>query len=163
MLRRNLLLIATTAALGAPALADVRGRIVLSVTGRNPEGVAGYRDFDLPALEALGRETLVTRTTWTGAAEQHFAGVKLARVIGALGFVGSSMRASALNDYAVDVPMADATERGAFLATRLDGAVLRVRDRGPVWLIYPWSQRPELDVALFRERAIWQLRRLDLR
>lgn len=167
MHRRSALTFAITTALTLPVLAaspaTAQGRVVLSVTGRQRDGAPARHDFDLPMLEALGLETLSTRTTWTGTAEQTFAGVRLARVIGALGLDGTAIRATALNDYAVDVPMEDVTRHGAFLATRQDGVPLRVRDRGPIWLIYPWSDRPELDIATFRERAIWQLRRLDLR
>jgi len=159
MRRRALLGAGTFAILPALGAAQAPGRPILSVTGR----IAGQaRHFDLPALEALGRTDLSTRTSWTGTAMQHFAGVPLSRLLAEVGANGSLLRAAALNDYAVDVPVEDAA-RGAFLATRQDGEPLRVRDRGPVWLIYPWSERPELDVATFRERSIWQLRRIDVR
>jgi hypothetical protein len=39
---------------------------------------------------------------------------------------------------------------------------MRVREKGPIWLIYPWSARPELKTAVFNNRAIWQLRRLEV-
>jgi hypothetical protein len=32
-----------------------------------------------------------------------------------------------------------------------------VRERGPVWVVDPWSQHPELDDRLHRQRSIWQL------
>jgi hypothetical protein len=136
------------------------GRPVLRVTGR----LAGNeRSFDLAALEALGSTELQTRTSWTGTAMQRFSGVPLARVLEAVEASGSELRATALNDYAITLPVEDATRHGAFLATRLEGEPLRVRDRGPVWLIYPWTQRPELDIPLYRERSIWQLRSIDVR
>jgi hypothetical protein len=39
---------------------------------------------------------------------------------------------------------------------------MRIRDRGPVWLLYPWTERPELDTPEFRERAIWQLAQIEI-
>lgn len=162
MRRRALILTLPFAALAATprrGAAQAGGRTVLSVSGR----IAGAtRHFDLAALEALGRTDLATRTSWTGTAMQHFSGVPLARLLAEVGAEGGMLRAVALNDYAVDVPVQDAT-RGAFLATRAEGEPLRVRDRGPVWLVYPWTQHPELDVPTFRERSIWQLRRIEVR
>jgi hypothetical protein len=137
--------------------AAAQGRAVLRVTGKLA-GVGGREAaFDLPGLEALGTVQLVTRTAWTGEALQRFSGVPLARVLEAVQAEGDSLRAVALNDYAVTLPMEDATRHGAVLATRHDGVPMRVRDRGPIWLLYPWTERPELDTPVFRERAIWQL------
>jgi hypothetical protein len=168
MLRRKLALLpfialAAPARAQAPVVQPLSGREVLRVTGRlaAPFRAEGAR-FDLAALEALGRVDLLTRTAWTGAQPQRFAGVPLARLVEAVGAEGPGLRGVALNDYAIRAPLADLLRDGAFLATRQDGEPLRVRDRGPVWMIFPWSQRPELDVATIRERAIWQLRRLEM-
>ena len=157
MRRRSLVILPLLAAL--PVQAQQRGRIILRVTGR----ITGVeRSFDLAELEALGLESLRTRTAWTGPETLHFSGVPLLRVLQAVGAQGDRLRATALNDYAVNLPREDAERNGAFLATRQDGAPLRVRDRGPIWLIYPWSDRPDLDLAVYRDRAIWQLRQIDV-
>lgn len=163
MLRRHLLLLPALA-IGAPAIAQApSGREVLRVTGRigEPHLPSGAR-FDLTALEALGLTDLVTRTAWTGAEPQRFSGVPLARLVEAVGAAGGALRGVALNDYAISAPLAELLRDGAFLATRQGGQPLRIRDRGPVWMIFPWSQRPELDVDRIRERSIWQLRRIEI-
>lgn len=160
MLRRNLALLPLIA-LAAPALAQ--GREVLRVTGRLADRyrAEGAR-FDLAAFEALGLGELRTRTAWTGPQAQRFSGVSLARLVQAVGAEAPMLRAVALNDYAIRAPLAELLRDDAFLATRQDDEPLRVRDRGPIWMIFPWSQRPELDNATIRERAIWQLRRIEL-
>jgi hypothetical protein len=141
--------------------AAAQARPLLRVTGRL--GVPGHEVvFDLAGFEALGATTLVTRTAWTGPAPLRFTGVPLARLLEAVRAEGDSLRAVALNDYAVDLPREDAVRHGAFLATRQDGVPMRIRDRGPIWLLYPWSERPELDTPVFRERAIWQLAQIQI-
>ncbi|PWS35518.1 hypothetical protein DFH01_18110 [Falsiroseomonas bella] len=162
MLRRRFLALPVLAA-APPVLAETeapRGRPILQVTGRI--GAAEGVRFDLVALEALGRADLVTRTAWTGDAPRRFAGVPLARLLQHVGAQGQMLRAVALNDYAITAPVPELLQHGAFLATREDDQPLRIRDRGPVWMIFPWSQRPELDVALVRERSIWQLRAITI-
>jgi hypothetical protein len=162
MLRRRFLMLPALAA-APPVLADTtaaRARPILQVSGRI--GAAEAVRFDLDALEALGRADLVTRTAWTGDAPRRFTGVPLARLLGHVGAQGQMLRAVALNDYAITAPVPELVQHGAFLATRQDDQPLRIRDRGPVWMIFPWSQRPELDVALVRERSIWQLRAITI-
>jgi len=139
------------------------GREVLTVSGRIAAAhLAQGARFDLHALEALGLETLETRTPWTGAEIRRFEGIRLARLLGAVGAEGAQLRAVALNDYAITASIAELTAAGGFLATRQDGQPLRIRDRGPIWLLFPWSTRPELDTAMLRERSIWQIRRIEI-
>ena len=40
---------------------------------------------------------------------------------------------------------------------------MAVRDKGPLVIVYPFDDRPELRTALYYGRAIWQLRSLELR
>lgn len=160
-MQRRSLLAATVAglSLAAPRPAAADERIVLTVTG----AIAAPAEFTLTSLEALGLVELRTRTAWTGPALRRFGGVPLARLLDAVGSRGTALHAVALNDYAVSAPIPELLRHDAFLATREEGAPMRIRDRGPVWLIFPWSQRPELDVPTVRERAIWQLRRIEIR
>jgi len=111
----------------------------------------GRQEFLLAALKALGPEYLATVTPWTHEV-QPFPGVTVARLL----------RAEALNRYGTELPPEDAATNGALLATRLDGAPMRVRDRGPLWLAFPWSQRPDLASPQVYERSIWQLRRVEI-
>jgi hypothetical protein len=142
---------------GAPA------REILAVTGRlAPAHLDNGARFDLRALEALGIEDLATRTPWTGNEIRRFQGVPLARLLAAVGAEGRRLRAVALNDYAITAEIAELIAAGGFLATRQDGQPLRIRDRGPIWLIFPWSARPELDTPTHRERSIWQIRRIEI-
>ena len=72
------------------------------------------------------------------------------------------VRAIALNEYAVEFSAGDATAKGAFLARTMDGRELTVRDKGPFWMIFPWSQRPELGTASVQALSVWQLRELEV-
>lgn len=138
------------------------GGEILRVSGlidpsHGPAGVG----YDLAALEDLGMVEATTDTPWTRE-PQPFAGVPLRRLLAAVGARGGVLRAAALNDYAVSIPVGDADEYDVLLATRLRGAPMRVRDRGPIWVVYPgMSSGPE--AALLSERWIWQLRRIEVR
>lgn len=156
---------AATASAAAPCdLPRPTGRVVLTVTGaidctNAPDGRA---EFDRETLGALGLSELTTRTPWTDG-EVTFEGVLARDLMAAVGARGTTARAVALNDYEADIPLADFERYPVLLAMRADGEPLRVRDKGPLWVIYPWSRHPELGDADTRGKSVWQLELLDVR
>lgn len=147
-------------ALSAEARANLPepdGLVLLTISGQIKETNRGDRaEFDRGMLERLGMAELRTRTPWTEG-EALFVGVPLARLLDMVTVKGSMVRATAANDYAVDIPVADLQDTAAFLAMSMDGKPLTLRDKGPLWIIFPWSQRPELDRSEMHGYAVWQL------
>lgn len=133
------------------------GPVVLNVSGlvanRNADG--GAR-FDMAMLQALPVTELVTVTSWTEG-QTRFEGVLLRDLMAAVGAEGRVLRAVALNDYAVDIPADDAVY-DVLVAYRMNGAAMSVRDKGPLWIIYPVSQHPDLAGPGTDGKMIWQLR-----
>ena len=164
----SLLLLAVAGAAGAQAgetaaTAAPRGKVILTVAGTIGEaGKGGPVSFTLDELERLGTAELETETPFTPG-PVRFTGVPLRRLLEAVGARGDNIRATALNDYAVDIPREDAMRHDVLLATRVDGKPMPVRDKGPVWVVYPWSEHPELKDPRYGARSIWQLRSLEMR
>lgn len=146
-------------AAGAQPAGDQARRVVLSISGRITSG--GRQDFTLEELEALGTAEIQTQTPWT-VGMQRFSGVPLQTLLAKVGSLGETLRMSALNDYAITMPASDAREHGVLLATRLGGQPMRVRDKGPLWVIYPFTTKPQLDNTAYYERSIWQLRKIEV-
>jgi hypothetical protein len=125
-------------------------------------GVATALSLTADDLEAMGTETLTTETHWTDRAIT-FRGVPLAAILDAAGAHGSELRAEAVNDYFIDFAVEDALAWGALVAFEADGARMQVRDKGPYWIVYPWSDRPELDNVEVRMTSVWQLMEIKVR
>lgn len=143
-------------------LGDPHGPVLLRVLGNIAQANAGGEaHFDLDMLNALGSETIVTSTIWTEG-EQTFQGVPLHAVLAALGVENGSLRATAVNDYSVEIPFSDAVPGGAMLAYARNGRMMTVRDKGPIWLIYPYDAQPEYQSETHYARSIWQLDRLEV-
>lgn len=142
--------------LGTPA-----GEVILTVTGKiavtNADGRA---EFDLAMLEALDDSVIETSTIWTEGT-QVFQGVSLAALTARLGIEDGVLRATAINDYSVEIPVSDAVENGPIVAYRMDGAVMSVRDKGPLWVIYPYDSDAEYRSEVVYSRSIWQLDRIE--
>jgi hypothetical protein len=45
----------------------------------------------------------------------------------------------------------------------MNGEILTPRDKGPIWVVFPWSDHPELDTRQARQRSIWQLVEMTIR
>ena len=63
-------------------------------------------------------------------------------MLGAVGAQGRTLRAIALNDYKVDIPFDDVRTIDVVMARLLDGRPMPVRDKGPLFIIYPFDDRP---------------------
>lgn len=138
-------------------LPEPQGRVLLTISGLISETNNGdHAKFDRNMLQRLGMVEVKTQTPWTEG-EANFAGVPLAQLLDAVGTRGVSLYAVAANDYKADIPIAVLRENGAILAMRMNGRDLTLRDKGPLWIIFPWSEQPELDRIEIYNYAVWQL------
>jgi hypothetical protein len=81
----------------------------------------------------------------------------LADVLKLVGAKGKTLKIIALNDYAIEVPLEDAALYGPILARRIGGVALTPRDKGPLFLVYPYDSKPELSTEKFYARSAWQI------
>jgi hypothetical protein len=141
-------------------LAQPSGRAILTVTGairvRNRDDAAV---FDREMLEALGMASFRTQTPWYDA-PSTFEGVPMARLMDRLGAQGQTVTAIALNDYRTQIPMSDFARFGTLLALKRDGAYMPVRDKGPLFIVYPYDSDAELRTRQYYSRSAWQVSRL---
>jgi hypothetical protein len=149
-------------ALPALALDAPRGSVVLTVSGRvrNPNEGA-LAQFDMAMLGALPQQSFSTRTPWY-AQSRRFSGPLLRDVLKAAGASGTALRLIALNDYRVEMPFDDTQRYDVLLARLLDDQPMTVRDKGPLFAIYPFDARPELRSAVYYSRSAWQLRTIEV-
>ena len=162
------LVLTLTVTIGDPVLADAplpqpTGRVVLTVTGAiNHTNADGRAEFDRTMLRDLGTASLTTSTAWTDGTPE-FAGVLARDVLRAVGARGTVVTATALNDYSIDIPISDVETYRVLFALTMNGVELTVRDKGPIWIVYPRDDHGELQNPTSDEKWIWQLSRLDIR
>lgn len=132
---------------------------VLTVTGGAPSAVT--LELDLDAIERMPRHQVVTSTPWTEGTST-FDGVLLRDLIRQLGITGSTIKLVALNDYTITIPVSDLDAYDVILAYGRDGVPMPVRDKGPLWVIYPLDDHPELNAQETHAKMIWQVRRMEV-
>lgn len=152
--------LAVSALAFAPAAAAVAsapsGEVVLTVRGNG-----GAVTFDMAMLEAIPKTSFVTSSPWTedGTA---FEGVALKDLIAAAGATGTMLTARALNEYSATWPVSEAVSSGAIIAYKMNGDYMSVREKGPLWIVFPFDDRPELKTETNYSRCVWQLASIDI-
>lgn len=146
----------------AIALEPPKGTVILVVSGNvGQANVGDEAHFDKAMLEALDQYETVTRTPWYNG-EVRFAGPLGRSVLKAAGAEGETMRVVALNEYASTIPVSDFDNYDVILAMQANGKDLRIRDQGPLFVIYPFDQHPELLNEEILMRSVWQVARIDV-
>lgn len=163
--RRSFMASALAACLATPGLADrfgaPTGEVLLTVTGSIAERNAGDTlQFDRAQLAALPQTSFTTSTTWTSGTPT-FTGVLLKDLISAIGATGRTITLTAKNDYTVTLPMTDVGEDAPLIAYLMDGQPMSLRDKGPVWMVYPYDLNDKYRTEQTYSRSIWQLTTLE--
>nr|WP_261886300.1 hypothetical protein [Vibrio pomeroyi] len=119
-------------------------------------------EFSREQLLSLPQQEISTTLPWVDG-ESVYSGVTLLAVLESMDLpVSAQVTFVALNDYKVAVPKEDFYDYQPIIAIKLNGEFMSVRDKGPYWLIYPLSTRPDIDNTDFHAKMIWQIRDIHL-
>lgn len=163
---KPLALVAAGICFSSIAYADVAaptGEVILTVSGAISEDNTGNGtvEFDLEGLQALAVESFTTSTIWTEG-EIEFTGVPMQAVMDAVGGKGATIHATAINDYQIQLPFEAVGETYPIIAYYMDGKTFSRRDKGPLWIVFPYDASPDFQNELTYGYSVWQLDRLDV-
>ena len=118
-----------------------------AVTNRN-DGAAVV--FDLRTLDAMATATTSTHEPFVKK-EMTFTGVPMADLLARSGATtgATKVRMHALDDYKVELPIAEFADRRVLLATKAEGASIPIGKGGPIRLIFP------ADSTVGKNRDLW--------
>lgn len=148
--------------IAAEPLPAPTGEVILTVTGimdtgNTPEGAI----FDRALLESLGTTSFRTSTQWTEGVPE-FTGISLHRLLDEIGAEPTALEVIAINEYQVEVPASDAVDGGPILAWQQSGKLLSVREKGPLWLVYPYDNSEDYRTDEIYARSVWQVVKINL-
>lgn len=152
MFRRGFLAGATLAAGLCGTMAGAQD-VLLTVSGDVQGETRTFTDADLMALPQV---SFTTGTIWTEAAST-FSGPTLASVLEAAGAGDGDLRLSAINDYTVEMARGMVSDVAPIVATRIDGESFSVREKGPLWIVFPYDSGAEYQSELVYAVSVWQL------
>ncbi len=143
----------------AATLPKPTGKVILTVSGEiaHTNTDKNTAEFDRDMLLSLGVFDMETVTPWTEGSDLY-QGPMLSSILQAVGAMGETLKVSALNDYSAKMPLSDATDYDVMLAMDMNGEAMSIRDKGPLFIIYPFSDMPELNNEVIHNRSVWQIK-----
>lgn len=147
----------------AANLPPLKDKVVLTVSGLITNTNTGnLAKFDRAGIESLGLSSFTTSTPWYKEPVK-FEGVRLAKLLEAVGSKGTRLIATALNDYRAEIPVSDAHKYDVLIAVKKNGADMDVSDKGPLFIVYNFNSDSELNQRLFYIRSVWQLKTIEVK
>jgi len=138
------------------------GRVILEISGAIEKHTTDEAaQFDLNQLKALPVGEITTSTPWTDGVTT-FVGVSFEHLLTHVAAQGDTMRVTALNDYTATMSAQDLIEAGAILAYAKDGKRLTVRDKGPLWVIFPFDANEAYQTDAYWSMSVWQVKSISI-
>ena len=119
--------------------------------------------FDIPTLERLGLVEYSVNDPWLKDTFTY-TGVLMSDLLKYAGtfHTAQSVHIVALDDYQVDIPIADIDKWPILLATRSNGEYLSVDNFGATKIIYPYGSH-SIDKTSHNDLWIWSLKSMEVR
>jgi hypothetical protein len=156
------LFLSASTAIATEAFPPATGPGLLTVTGTIDEMHGDAVVLDRALLDALPRRSFATSTIWSEGIVT-FEGVPISALLERLGVESGTLHLTAVNDYSIDIPVEDLLSNDPILADRMNGQEMSLRDKGPLWLVYPYDEDDRFQTEVIFSRSIWQLDRIEVR
>jgi len=141
----------------ADSLPEPTGKILLVIKGDMLNtNIKDEAHFDLAMLKSLERTEFTTSTPWDDGM-QTFAGAKVIDILKLIGAPTLNFNAIGVDDYSFDVTDIEFDRYPIIIAYEHNGEPISVRKLGPLRLMFPVSDFPELGTQKNEASAVWQL------
>jgi hypothetical protein len=156
--RRNLVIAALLVTSMTP-LAARADDAVLILSGKVPNGQVTLTRDEIAKLPQ--RELTEQPTSFPEPLK--FKGPLLADVLTLAGATGGDITLSAADDYKVDITADDMKMFGPILAIEKDGVRMAPDDFGPFFVMWPFKEKPEIDIEVYQAKAIWSVVKIEVK
>ncbi|MGQ7844294.1 molybdopterin-dependent oxidoreductase [Granulosicoccus sp. 3-233] len=138
------------------------GKVLLTITGNMTlPNVGNEVHLDIATLESLPTTEFVTSSPWHESAERY-TGVRLNDLLSAIGSSSREIVAIGLDDYRFTITDLDLEHYPVMIAYRQNDSYISVRSLGPLRIMMPFDEYPELLTPLNESRSVWQLVKMEL-
>jgi hypothetical protein len=138
------------------ALAD---DAVLTFSGKVPGGAVTLTRDDIAKLP----QHELTEQPTSFPQPMKFKGPSLADVLALAGATGGDITLSAADDYKVDITADDIKKFNPILAIEKDGVRMAPDDFGPFFVMFPFKEKPEIDIEAYQAKAIWSVVKIEVK
>jgi hypothetical protein len=139
------------------------GEAILTVTGDiSTTNVGDTVQFDMNNLEKLGLVSYEVNDPWL-LEKVTYTGVLLSDLLKVVKASDNmtEVYASALDGYAIPIPVSEIEAWPVLIATQSNGAYMTIENSGPTRIIFPYDRHDNITDA--RNMSVWNLESLDIR
>lgn len=148
--------------LAAESLPSPTGEVILTISGNIAHTNAGAQaHLDRDMLMALESRVVETNTPWHSE-PGRFEGPLFRAVLSMVGARGNRVHVQALDGFEAEIPVSDLETYDVILAMKRNGETMAIRDMGPLFVLYPFDDHPELLTEMIRFRSVWQVDHLHV-
>lgn len=112
-------------------------------------------------LMALPQESFETETIWTEGVVR-FSGPSVKTVIEQTDMPAADVQLVAINDYNIVLPLEKIEDGAPIIASRINGEPFSVREKGPLWVVFPYDDESRYNTEEYFSFSVWQLNRLNV-
>jgi hypothetical protein len=138
---------------------DVLVEVSGNITFTNQDGMA---IIDREAVSNLPQRVITTTNHITDV-PVTYKGPLFTDLLSQLGARGSQVTVYAWDDYSADISTADLKKYQVILATHENDKELTLDDRGPLFVVFPFSKHPEIKNDLYYNKSVWQVRAIEVK
>jgi len=139
------------------ALEPATGKVLLTISGNIKNTNAGDEaHIDQAILDSLPVTRFKTATEWDDGVIE-FEGVTVKHLLEHIGAGGAKFTALAIDGYEVEFMGVDVDTYPVLIAYKQDGKPLTVRTLGPLRIMFPYDDHPELHTQANLTLSVWQL------
>lgn len=148
-----------TLSTGHAALPAPTGKVLLRISGAIAEpNVGNEAHLDLALLQSLPTAEFTTTTPWSGDDLLTFRGVRIDALLEAVGADPmATFTANALDKYSAVFGGVDVVRYPVIIAYEENGSSISVRQLGPLRIMFPFDDYPELLNTGNHTMSVWQL------
>lgn len=151
------------AAAAACDLPSPAGEVILKVEGQIQACNTGLEvRLDLAMIEALPKKEIKTQNPWEQGVVSY-EGVLLRDLLDYVKANGTTISITALNDYRADISVEDARNIDVILAYKRNGTYMPVREKGPLFVVFPFTDDPSLAIESRFAQSVWQVARITVK
>ena len=108
-------------------------------------------------FDEIGYTEIKTRLVGEADTVSTVRGVRFSTLLEHYGVEAEMLQVTGLDGYMAEVPVDELKRYPVVIATEIDGKRLSVRTKGPGWVVYPFTDHPEIEDQLREARSVWQV------
>jgi len=91
-----------------------------------------------------------------------YSGPLFTDLLNLAGAQGDLVTVVAWDDYLAEIKVEDLNKYGVILATHENGKQLSMENRGPMYVVFPFSDYPEIRNDLYYNKSVWQIKTIEV-